>query len=235
MNNILNKIYGLQFKAKLKYLINQLLWGNTFINPFWYLWDLIVTTFVYNIIIFLFKKKYLSIFIILFIISYILQYSGYNKIFYSYLGREKRECLCRLTEMFPLSVTGFILAHFEIIKHLEKYRYKSFILSLMFFNLIPKIKVPYEFYGGIAYPGIKINILSVYLIFIFSLFLTENISNKLINKNIKVILNYTGGIFYLHWSIIGYFRPLIKPIKSRTIFGCFIVYLVCYIICFILT
>lgn len=73
----------------------------------------------------------------------------------------------------------------------------------------------------------------VSFIFIFSLFPSDKITNFKIEKIIKNMTNYTAGVYYLHLTIILYFRNYINPIKNGTLFGLFIIYLICYFICFI--
>lgn len=52
-------------------------------------------------------------------------------------------------------------------------------------------------------------------------------------KIIKIITGHTGGVYYLHMTVNGYFKNYVKPIKNGTTQGCIIIYLICYIICFI--
>ena len=83
---------------------------------------------------------------------------------------------------------------------------------------------------GFLYAGIKLNILSICLFIVFSL-----ISFKFMN-NFKMILQiskFTPGIYYLHFPIMKYFINFITAIKNKQLFGSFLIYLICYFICFI--
>jgi fucose 4-O-acetylase-like acetyltransferase len=78
-----------------------------------------------------------------------------------------------------------------------------------------------------------INISSICIIFVFSLFPSEKITITLIKIILKYITNFTAGIFYLHWSIILYLKSNIKIIKNGSFSGIIVVYLICYTISFI--
>ena len=73
------------------------------------------------------------------------------------------------------------MGNFGIIRKLQNNKVKTFVLSLIIFIFIDKYEIFYNL-NGVAYPGIKINIHSIFLIFIFAMFHIDNISNKLIFK-----------------------------------------------------
>ena len=56
---------------------------------------------------------------------------------------------------------------------------------------------------------------------------------RLILDTLKIITNYTGGIFYLHWTIITYLRNYVNIIKIGSFSGCIFIYFICYILCLI--
>lgn len=84
--------------------------------------------------------------------------------------------------------------------------------------------------NGVAYAGIKLNISSICIIFIFSLFPSEKITITLIKIILKYITNFTAGIFYLHWTIILYLKSKLKIIKNGCFSGIIVIYLICYTI-----
>lgn len=228
LNNLLNLFYFNFLPMTINDLLSQLFWGHNFIIQFWFQWDLIMITLIVVIITFLFKANNLFILILIAILAYALQYSEINKEIYIHLDYYKRESICRLAEMFPYSVTGLYLANFEIINKLNKNKVKSFLLSLIVFFFIEKYKI-FISINGIAYSGMKLNIHSISLIFFFSIISSDKISN---NKSLRIITNYTAGIFYLHWSVIKFFKNFVKHIENGTFIGCILIYLICYIICF---
>ena len=73
--------------------------------------------------------------------------------------------------------------------------------------------------SGLSYYGIKLNILSTCLIFIFSLFPADLIKNKYFLKFLKISTNYSSGVYYLHREIRNYLRYYIKDIKYGTFNG----------------
>ena len=163
------------------------------------------------------------------ILSYVLQYSEYNLIFYR---KFSKNCLGRFVEMVPYATTGFTFGTYKTIDYLKKYKYNTIILSLLIFILTDKYNI-FIIPNGIAYSGIKYNIRAICLIFLFSLLSSENIKYKLLFNIFKELSNYTAGIFYLHWTVYVYFKSFIKDIKKGTFLGCFYNYLICYLICFI--
>ena len=157
LNNIINKIYYSKFASSFRALKYQLLWGTNFLGQLWFQWDLIVITTIFFILIYIFKKNYLSIFQIVNFLAYFLQYSGINKKIYMYFSREKREVLGRFTEVIPYAVSGFSLASLEIIKNIQQFKIKTLIFALLFYILIEKYNI-FSNLDGIAYPGIKLNL-----------------------------------------------------------------------------
>ena len=134
--------------------------------------------------------------------------------------------------MAPFASTGFTLASLNIINILLKQKIKTFIFSLLIFYSVEKYSV-FSPINGIAYSGIKLNIKSLCVIFIFSLFPSDKIKNIVIENILKYITSYTAGIFYLHVTVSFYFQEIFKPIKDGSLTGLIIIYLICYIICFI--
>ena len=67
----------LNFSIKKK-LIIQIIFGINFHDIFWFQFDLIILTLVYNIINFIFKTK---LYYFLMVVSYIVQYSDFFQLF----------------------------------------------------------------------------------------------------------------------------------------------------------
>lgn len=135
--------------------------------------------------------------------------------------------------MFPYAVIGFSLSYLNIIKKLQYYKIKTLIFCLIIYNFIEKYLVFSKFKLSVAYRGIKLNIISICIILIFSLFPSEKIINMKLINILKFITNYIVGVFYLHNTIIFYFKNIIKSIKKGSFRGCIIVYLICYFKSFI--
>lgn len=231
LNNIFNFLLDTNFSSSLTCLIYQILWGSTFIVQLWFQWDLIIITILFFLLLFLFKSNYLLIIQLIAILAYILQYSGINKQFYENLRTEQKECLGRFAEVIPYTVVGFTIASLGIIKKLKNYKIKTFIFSVIIYIFIEKYSV-FSNVEGIAYSGIKLNICSICVIFVFSLFPSEKITIPLIQFILKYITNFTAGIFYLHWSIIMYLKSYISIIKNGSLSGIVFIYLICYFISF---
>ena len=231
-NNLFYKFIKNNRKYSIVNLKNQLLWGNIYISQFWFQWDLIMITILFYVIIFIFKKYNLLFLQLLALFSYFLQYSGYNLRFYRTLKPENKECLGRLAESFPNTVTGFSFASLKVFDILNNYKIKTLIFSSLTFILLEKYSL-FPKINGISYSGIDKNIRAISLILIFLLFPSDKITNTKVKRVLREFTNYTAGIFYLHNTVFLYFRNFIEPIKSGTFFGCVIIYIIAYLFCFI--
>ena len=229
--NIFKKYKYFSKLSSFKLLIHQIITGQgQGIFHFWYLFDLILTTFIFYFIIMIFKKKYLFVLNLMLFFSYFLQYSELNKKIFLFIQNIKyNEGLSRENELIPFAVTGFTISSFKILNILGKYKFNTFFISLLSYILTEKFDIFSQVFG-IAYHGIKLNVLSVCLIIIFSLF-PSKISNRKLNFFLKIITNYSGGIFYLHQAIQFCFQNSINDIKNGTFFGVIIIYFISYIIC----
>lgn len=235
---ILNNIYFYLLKRKCRHtlydFLDCLLNGRDLIVSLWFQNILILTTLIISIVLFSFKNEYILIFHILMILAYILQYSGKNLNFFNTrFNPTYLNTYGRLINTFPDSLTGFFLPAYNIINKLILYKKTNIIISLIIIIFLSK----YEFDNNLfifKYGGIRLNIASVCIFFIFYS-LGGNIRNKKTIKIFDIITNYTPGIYFIHNLIgRGYIIPNILGNKLKTFFGCLVIYLVCFILCFLL-
>ena len=226
--NIFGSHLQIQKQFILQKLIYQLVFGRGILNPLWFQLDLMLTTFFFLVIIYIFKKYYLFILHLLMIIAYFLQYSKYNYYFFAKSIVECRYSIGREIMIIPFSITGFTLAALNIIYFIKKNQFKSFFFSIIIFVSIDNLNIITNL-GD--YNGIKLNILSICLVFFFSLIPFEKIKQKYIIIFIDYFSRYTAGIFYLHIIIYYCLKNYISLINKGTVRGLFIIYIICYIIC----
>ena len=209
----------------------QLLFGTEYMDTFWYQWNLILISISF-VLITLFLKNYIFIFIIISITSFLYQYNGKNL---QYLGQYKnyiRSSLGRTLEVLPCSSIGFIFSSSGIINYISKFRLNSIIICIylgyliIYYNIFTNVE-------GFNYSGLKMYFASICIFTIFVLFPSEKIKNKIIIKIIKQITNHTAGVYFLHINIYKYMVSYIKSFQQKTIKGCIINYVICYSICFI--
>ena len=232
VNTILKNKYDNKNHYTFEILKLQLLYGHMYMAQFWFLWNLIIITIIYYLIIFVFRKNSLFIFHLLLLISYQLQYSGYSyNNFFMKFPHYNRYTISRFFGMLPLSVTGYTLGIFKIINIIQQNKTKSLIFSVIIYKMINNYRI-FASQPGNNYSGINLNIIAICIIFIFSLFPSDKIQNQSIKKLITFLTKYSGGIFYLHISIGKFLRPYCKDIRSGTFFGIIINYNICYFICF---
>lgn len=232
INNTISKYSHNKFQYPFKLLIIQLLFGLGIINVLYFQFCLIATTFLFIVIRIVFKNNYLFILNLIMTIDYLLQYSkSLHNIFADY----RIEChysLDRELDLIPLAVTGCNINAFNVIKSLKKYKFQTIIFSLLAFFLIDNFGVFSNVDQFYHYGGLKLNILSICLIFIFSLsFSFVNFTNNYIKSIIEYLTNYTAGIYYLHTTIYSYLKNYILSMKNETINGLLINYVISYSIC----
>ena len=229
---IFNNLFSFFFKIKLLNSFNelkiQLLTGHCFMTVLWFQYNLIFTTLLIVIISFLFKHNTILILINLWNISYFLQFSNINFLFFSKYDFYIKYTFGRFFEILPYCITGFIFSSLKIIDKLKKYRFISFyiLISILIFikrcNIFVRIK-------GFAYEGFNLYIASVSFFIIIKI-IPINQNNKVIIKIVKILSNKTSGIYYLHIPIKNYLTNCFLLVKKRTILGSIIIYLFCYFI-----
>ena len=166
------------------------------------------------------------------IFIYFLQYSNYFSNIFHNFKYEVHFSIDREIELIPYAVTGFNLNAFKVIYILKKYEFQTFIFSFITFILVDNFDIFSNVNKFYQWGGIKVNILSVNLIFIFSTMIPSRIYKiKYIASFIEYITRYTAGIYYLHMPIYSYLKKYILCIKKGTIEGVFMIYIISYSIC----
>lgn len=209
-------------------LIFQLLTGQgQEVFHFWYLFDLITTTLLFMGIIKLYRKNHLFIINLLLVFAYFIQYSEYHKRIVPYF--RGIEGLKREIELLPFAVVGFTLKAFNVLAILQNYKFNSFIMCAFIYYFVIEYEIFIRIFG-VAYHGIKLNILSTCIVILFSLFPSNKIKNKYAINILKILTNHSGGIFYLHQLVHFFFKPYYKEIRDGTFNGVIQVYFISYII-----
>ena len=233
LNNFILNNYIKIKKFSFNNLKYQYLIGRGIMGILWFQWTLIFLTTIFFFIIYLSKKKYLFLIQIFGCFSYSIQYSGYNRKLINYSRPEMKFTLGKFFESVPFASTGFTLGSFNILNIIQNYKIQTLFFCIYLFYSLDKYSIITDLKYANSYSGLLYNVRAVCLVFIFSLFPSNKITNKSIEKIIKYITNYTAGVYYLHPTIITYLKNIINPIKNRSLLGIFIIYLICYLICFI--
>ena len=186
------------------------------------------TTLLFLFTIYIFKKNYLFILQLLMTFSYFLQYSFCRDYLFRISKYQLQITIMREMMVIPFAVTGFSLAAYDIINNLKKLKFKFFIFSSITFIFIDNFDI---FTNFDDYIGIQLNILSICLIFIFSLFSFDRIKNEYLCI-IDYLTKYTAGIFYLHIIIYSSLQNYFLFIREGTIRGLLFIYIICYLICY---
>ena len=214
-----------------KDLKNQLLTGHCFIPALWFQWDLIFETFLFIIIELLFHKYIIIILINIEIACYFLQYSNYNYNFFQKFIFEQKFIFGRLIEILPYSISGLVIAHFELMMILKKNKIKTLYFCFVVFCFNYKYNLfidPLGFY----YQGLKKHIQSICLFISFSIISINFLPNFLL-KVVKQMSLLTPGIYYLHFSLLNFFEIIFITVRKKTIYGSLFIYIMSFLICFI--
>ena len=222
-----NYKYGIEYTNKYKDLFHQLLIGKP-INPvFWFQFCLILWSILFIIIIISFKNLYQYIMLILFITILCFNYSGF---IYSITNNYTIYIFWTIYDLFYRNIHMFSGFFFGSIRLLDKKISLKLIYSI--FSIIGLIFLIYlDDEKNFGY--IRIQFI-INIIFIFSSLIPfDLIKNRNITSIINQITSYTGGVYYLHWEIK--FRTFndIYLIKKANFLSCIIIYLICYIFCFL--
>ena len=229
LNNYILYIFTIVQKFSFNDLIYQFIIGRGVLGILWFQWNLIMLTSLFFFIIYFCKNKYLFLIQIFGCFSYTIQYSGYNKKLINILRPEIKFTLGKFFESVPFASTGLTLASFQILNIIQKYKIQTLFFCLYIFVSLDKYSIIRDLKFSNSYSGLIFNVRAICLIFIFSLFPSNKITNIKIQKILKHITNYTPGVYYLHPVIRRYFKNDI----NHTLSGVFIIYLICYLICLI--
>ena len=232
LNNIFYYTIKIKVKTTLKDLLIQYQTGHNIVAVLWFQLNLIVSTSLILLIEIINNRNISFILFNFQILAYYIQYSNLNLKLFSKYNYYIRYPYGRFMEILPFCISGYIIAYFNIIVYLKEYKLKIiyFLILIMIFltkfNILNNAK-------GFMYQGIELHIKSLIIFLIFSLIPSEYITNINIIKIIKILTNHTSGVYYLHIPIFIYLSNYVKLIKNQDIFGCLIVYIICYFIGFL--
>ena len=137
---IFNIIYFYILKKKCRHslldFLNNLVNGYIFNCALWFQNILILITIIFEIVILLLKNLYINALVLLGLLAYIFQYTGFNYRFFRYnFSSHYRLTLGRFAEGFPIAVSGFYIAskNFTIIlKNNSRISIINFLIILIF-------------------------------------------------------------------------------------------------------
>lgn len=229
--NYLLHIKNEEFRLKVYYknLIIQFLIGRSVYGIVWFHFNLILITIFIFIISFIFNQQYLFILQLLAIITYFMQYSKLNFKYFIEYNKNIKFSVGYFVETFPLAVTGITFSSLNLISTLQKYRFKSIFFSIIFIFMLFKYKI-FILIKGFGKQGFMLNIGSLLFFILFYLLPLEKIKISNINSFISYITNYTAGIYFLHIFIYKIMKNYITLVYKKTLSGCIIIYITCYLI-----
>ena len=218
-----NNIFDNKGKISLKDLKIQILLGSQFIIPLWFLFSIIMLTIIFFLLSYIFLNNFLFICQLLMIFSYMAQYSYFHKLFAIYKDNVRFSILGTFS-IFPICITGLIIASINIIQILKKYRTKTLFFSYISIYFLFKYDI-FTNLGG--HKGIMNNLAAISFFFGFYFLPFENINSKLRKAIIKTT-SFTQGIYCLQSQMISFSRRFIH--FKGTLKGCAMIYLTSFFI-----
>ena len=212
-------------------LIIQYLLGRRIYFVFWFQFNLLFISLIFTIILIAFKKSYILIFQILFLIAYIFEYFGFVEKFFEFYKEDIKRSIGRTLKMMIFAITGFFLASVKLLNNLKYNKIRNIFLSIISFIIIIFLKIYFSKYYFLE--GIFLILGSTCLMIAFSLLPLNNITNMTMIFLIKQSTSYTAGIYYLHFKVHTYLENRLQIFKEGSLRACAMIYLICYFICFI--
>ena len=209
--------------------IKQLIFGVGIHSIFWFQFYVIFLSTFFLIIALFFKNNFLFILQLILIICYVLQYSGLVFKYFITIKEKAYRFMGAIVEIIPFTVTGLTLASYNLINEIKEKKKIIFVNIIVLFFIIK-----YDIFKrsrGILYPGIDLNVGGICLFICFSFITFKKKSRFLFIIN--HITNYTGGIYYYHFLVMYILKKKISFIGNKNMLGGFIIYIICYFICFI--
>lgn len=207
---------------KTQFIIGRGIYG---IASLWFHFNLIIFTLLFFISFSLIKNYCLIFFQILAIISYNIQYSQINYLFFKQYTENIWMSVGNLIETLPIAIFSISLASIKFHDILSNNRKKCFVFSFLFLNFLSNYQV-FEYLRGFSSTGIKHIFSSLFLFSFFYLIPLEILHLKLL-LFIKQLTQYTQGIYCLHFIFQYYMR--LKFEKKGSFVGCIVLYIISYL------
>ena len=189
---------GVFFDGKIHVSIKDLMWqlllGTSPVldPPLWYLFDLIVCSFVMLLICRLGRYKFYLISLVLFG-SFVLQYTDVNWSLFNGFRYEVKWPLGRLLEMLPYTCAGGLLAHSKVF---EKEHGNTLLIFAIFmlYLILGNYRSMIALKHGFMYQGAPLFLHTILIFAFFHLVLLEKSDVKYI-KAIEFLSKYSLGVF----------------------------------------
>ena len=228
-------IYWALFQFIEKVTFSELLWQlftghSTVLNAtMWFQIELILITILFYLIFSaLDNRKAISLLCMIMILSFLMQFSGFNLLLFDDLRFELKYPLGRFSEMLPYAITGFFFGYYDVMKKLKEHRLIIAIISLLLLPLPYLIDFPVS--KGFGYSGTTIFYLSI-LMTLFVEMLPFDLLHPTIKKAAILISSYTPGIYCCHRLVFTFLSHFFPAFAFSSFAGCIFLYLICYMIC----
>ena len=220
-----------EYNLTLKELFIQLIIGAKFHAIFWFLFNLIFISLILTIISFLFKSKTILILQLIAIFCFYIHFYKINLYLFNNFRRGVQITIGAIVEILPLSILGCYLSSIKLLSITNKLVFSNQLILFLLIVFIFRFNI-FWYYAGFMYPNIFQNILSS--IIIVSEFSSINLDRYIkVQKIIKYITKYTGGIYYIHSLFFSYLKKYFVFFSEASYNSSFAIYIISYFTCFI--
>ena len=207
----------------------QLIFGRKFMIVQWFNFNLIILTIFFFILSIILKSRFISIIKLMGFFSYFLLYSKDLLIFFCNYKESVLGSVGYLLESFPLGVSALYLSSIGVLKKLENNKAESMLYSFLILFFVFKYPIFLSIMGNNNKGIIQIFVsFSFFILFYLIPFKEQNDCFKLF---IKIITNFTQGIYCLHLIVFSY--AVRMGFKANSLFHCSIIYFISYLISFL--
>ncbi|MFA5770355.1 MAG: acyltransferase [Patescibacteria group bacterium] len=214
-----------------KNIFLQLFTGKIVDTPLYYLNILIFLTLIFWFITYLPIKLRPSLYLVIIIAAFILEYTGFNTRFFNPMGDEIRKSYGQIVELIKYASLGMLFG--SLVKlNKKKVILFSLVGSTLLLLLIFKFPQPW----GYNYSGLKLFLGTIFVLSSILLIGQVNFSEK-INKAINIFASYSFGVYLCH---IIFFEALLQIFPDIKLFNVsypflllFIYTMSCYTFCFL--
>ncbi len=206
--------------------------------PLYFLWMVMFFSLFFYLVFFLFGKKMSAgILAIMAFVCLWIQYDGRLTFFFKTLPYVIMYGIGRIYELIPFAIFGVLIAIIPIIEFLKRHRafwcvILSIIVPLMVYfreQWFPRSKETLAFSGCALFIVAPIMFLWLYI-------LPFEILPKAVKKVLKVMSDYTLGLFAMHWPLGKIFNIYYEQWTGtkNTLTECFIIFVICWVLAFLI-
>ena len=179
------------------------------------------------------KKSHIKVLHLIGVISLYFHISMINYSLFNSYPFSLRQSLGSIIELTPIAVIGCIFSSSKILQYKNIYAIDFYFKMICIVYILFRFNI-FIYYPGFWYPNVILNIFaSMALFLLFASLPFDQIKYKRVKGLMHHATMFTGGIYYLHVIYRCYLWRYSSYFIKKTYLGSFIIYIICYLNCFI--